>query len=162
MKLGIISDTHDRGEWVEVALAEFRRRGADRLIHCGDVTSPKTVALFAGRAVDFVLGNCDWDPGALEQAMTRIDATLHRPFGELELAGRRIAWIHGDDIGLFRSVENANHYDYLFYGHSHVAEQHRTGNTLVVNPGALHRVRDRQIALLDFATGDVEPITLKG
>lgn len=162
MKLGIISDTHDRGEWIAIALAEFRRRGADRLIHCGDVTGSETVALFAGWTVDFVLGNCDWDHGTLESTMTRIGAALHRPFGELELSGKRIAWIHSDDIALFRSLENANHYDYLFYGHTHVAEQHRTGDTLVVNPGALHRVRDRQVALVDLATGDVEPITLKG
>jgi len=162
MKLGIISDSHDRSEWVEVALAEFRRQGAHRLIHCGDITSPKTIALFAGWDVDFVLGNCDWDPVALESAMSRIGARLHKPFGELDLDGRSVAWLHSDDARLFHSLEHADHYDYLFYGHSHVAEQHRTGRTLVVNAGALHRVRDRTVAVLDCATGEVEPITLKG
>jgi putative phosphoesterase len=160
MKLGIISDTHDRTDWVERALVEFRRRGVDRIIHCGDVTEPNTVDVFAGWATDFVLGNCDWQPGILETAISQIGATLHKPFGELTLGGTTIAWIHSDDAGLFHSLEHADHYDYLFYGHTHVAEQHRSGKTLVINPGALHRVRIRTCAVLDVGTGALESIVL--
>jgi putative phosphoesterase len=160
MKLGIISDTHDRAERVAQALAEFRRRGVERIVHCGDVTGPRIVQLFDGWTADFVLGNCDWDPGGLERAMTGVGATLHQPFGELELAGRRIAWIHSHDERLFQALEYADHYDYLFYGHTHVAEQHRTGKTLVVNPGALHRARVKQCGVLDTETGIVETVVL--
>src|SRR4051812_23518331 len=115
MKLGIISDTHDRVERVVTALDLFRSKGVDRLIHCGDVTSAQTVELFQGWTVDFVLGNCDWNPVELESAMKKIGATLHRPFGELDLGSLKIAWIHSDDAQLFQSLENANHWDYLFY-----------------------------------------------
>jgi putative phosphoesterase len=160
MKLGIISDTHDRIERLAVALKLFREDGVERLIHCGDVTSPSTVAAFAGWNVEFVLGNCDWDPPALEIAVSNIGGKLHEKFGELELLGRKIAWIHSDNASLFRALENADHYDYLFYGHTHVAEQHRAGKTLVCNPGALHRVRTPTFAVLDVVRDAIESIQL--
>jgi uncharacterized protein len=160
MKLGIISDTHDRVERVAAALALFADRGVDRLIHCGDVTGPDTVAAFAGWNVEFVLGNCDWNPSSLEKAAKQIGGMLHERFGDLELLGRKIAWIHSDNAVLFRALENADHYDYLFYGHTHEAEQHRTGKTLVCNPGALHRVRIPTCAVLDLVIDDIESIHL--
>ena len=161
MKLGIISDTHDRVERVAIALEMLRDRGVERLIHCGDVTSPKTVAEFAGWQIDFVLGNCDWNSDALAVAVNQIGGVFHERFGELELHDRKIAWIHSDNATLFRALENAGHYDYLFYGHTHEAEQHHTGKTLVCNPGALHRVRTPTCAVLDLAKSEIETIELR-
>ncbi len=149
MKLGIISDTHDRIDRVHAALELLRHQGADRLIHCGDITRPETVSHFRGWQIDFVLGNCDWQPDELQAAIAAIGGTLHDQFGHLEIMNRAIAWIHSDNAALFQSLEYANHYDYLFYGHTHVAEQHRTGKTLVCNPGALHRVKWPSVMVLE-------------
>ncbi|MFL5328116.1 MAG: metallophosphoesterase family protein [Gemmataceae bacterium] len=160
MKLGILSDSHDRVERIELALAEFQKRGVERLIHCGDITGPTTVYAFAGWTVDFTLGNCDWDPDALDKSIREMGGTLHPEFGDLELAGKRIAWTHSHNAMLFRRLEHSDDYDYLFYGHTHVAEQHITGRTLVMNPGALHRVRDKQCAVLDLSSGQIETIWL--
>jgi len=161
MKLGIISDTHDRTEAVASALIEFQARRVERLIHCGDVTGPKTVAAFAGWTVDFVLGNCDWDPEALETAIGNIGGTLHPSFGQLEMAGLSIAWIHSHDHGLFKSLAYADHYDYLFYGHTHVAAQNQLGKTKVINPGALHRVTEPTIGVLDLGKQQYESIVVR-
>lgn len=160
MLLGIMSDSHDRVERVVAALDLFRRRGVDRVLHCGDIASPQSVALWTGWTVDFVLGNCDWDPAGLTLAIEAIGGKLHRPFGDLEIEGTRIAWLHSDDADLFRSLERADHYDWLFYGHTHVAERHATGTTQVVNPGALHRVRTPSVALLELPAGvlTIEPL----
>lgn len=160
MKLGIISDTHDRVERVCLALARLNELGAERLIHCGDVTRPETVSHFRDWQIDFVLGNCDWQPDELSSAITSIGGTLHDRFGELTIEDRAIAWIHSDNASLFRSLEYANHYDYLFYGHTHVAEQHRTGKTLVCNPGALHRVKWPTVSLLDLESHEVLKIDI--
>lgn len=160
MKLGILSDSHDKVDNVGRALDEFRKRRVSRIIHCGDITSPETAELFQGWMADFVLGNCDWNPDGLESTLNRMGATLHRPFGQLELSGKIIAWIHSDDLGLFRSLENADHYDFLFYGHTHIAEQHQTGKTLVCNPGALQRARVKSCAVLNLDTGRIEPIPI--
>jgi putative phosphoesterase len=160
MKLGILSDSHDRVDWVERALAAFDTRGVERLIHCGDVTGAKTVFAFAGRTVDFTLGNCDWDPDALRTAVREIGGTMHPQFGDLQLDGRRIAWTHSHDARLFHQLEFCNDYDYLFYGHTHEAEHHYTNKTRVVNPGALHRVTGKRVAVLDLVSGELESVLL--
>ena len=40
MLVGILSDTHDRLTTLEKALAEFKRRKVDAVIHCGDLVAP--------------------------------------------------------------------------------------------------------------------------
>ena len=72
--------------------------------------------------------------------------------------GRRF---HGDIRQLFQDVEHCGHYDYLFYGHTHQAKQHRTGPTLVVNPGALHRARVKTFVLLDLTNGELESVIVE-
>jgi predicted phosphodiesterase len=93
--------------------------------------------------------------------MAETEAVLHDPFGHLELAGRQIAWIHGDKARLFHDVETSGHFDYLFYGHSHRAEQHQTGPTRVVNPGALHRAKVKTFVVLDLASGELQTVTVE-
>ena len=136
MKIAVVSDTHNRHEITARALAEVRKRGIETVIHCGDIEDAETVALFRGFTAHLVFGNCDDDREGLRAAMLAAKATLHEPFGHLELAGTKLAFIHSDDRSLFRSIENSSAYDFLFYGHSHVREDHWTGPTHVVNPGA--------------------------
>ncbi len=57
-----------------------------------------------------------------------------------------------------RQLENADFFDYVFYGHTHVREQHRTGRTLVANPGALFRANPKTCIVLDLLTGEIKPI----
>ena len=162
MKLGILSDTHDRFDTVRVALERFREQGVEMILHCGDIESADTVRLFAGTPTHFVFGNCDWQPDLLRYAIAEIGATLHEPFGELEVAGKKIAFVHSHIRALFQELQSADRFDYLFYGHTHVAEQHQVGKTLVVNPGALQRAREKSCLVLNSATWELEtiPVTL--
>jgi putative phosphoesterase len=160
MKIGVLSDSHGRVDAVETALAKFRNRGVELVIHCGDIDEAATIPAFAGWTVHFVYGNCDSDRAGIKQAIAAIGGTLHEPFGHLELAGKQIAWLHGDNAGLKHDVEVSGHYDYLFYGHTHVAEHHLVGKTLVVNPGALFRARPKSCLVLDLASGDRETILI--
>ena len=43
---------------------------------------------------------------------------------------------------------------------SHVAAEHRTGRTRVINPGALFRARPKSLVIVDLKSGDVEPVTV--
>jgi uncharacterized protein len=158
MRIAIVSDTHGRQATVRHLLDLIGRRQIALVLHCGDIDDPPTVELFRSIPTHFVLGNCDFDEEDLRQAMDRTGAVLHQPFGTLELAGRKIAWLHGDDKRLLQDLENSEHFDYLFYGHTHRAEQHRSGPTLVVNPGALHRARPRTFAILDLDHQELESI----
>lgn len=160
MQIAILSDTHDRHATVETALTLLRERGITTILHCGDIESPATVDLFAGLTAHFVFGNCDWDQHALRRAMAKIGATIHEPFGHVELEGINIAFLHGHEPGLMRDVENSGHFDFLFYGHTHEAKEHVIGPTRVINPGALHRARPKTLVLLDLATRQVESLVV--
>jgi putative phosphoesterase len=173
MRIGIVSDTHDNSVAVEEAVERFRARGVERVLHCGDIESPETVRLFAGLPTHFVFGNCDgeWHPPdaarrpgrdytKLRDAMAAVGANVQEPFGHLELAGKKLAWVHGDDATLLRSLENSDHFDYLFHGHTHVAKENAVGRTRVINPGALYRVRVRTCLVLDLDTGETESLVI--
>lgn len=160
MRIGIVSDTHGRNVTTGLALAELRERGITTVLHCGDIDGPETVALFRGLTAHFVFGNCDDDREAIREAVAAIGATLHEPFGHLELEGKNIAFVHGDDKALMRELEQSEAFDYLFYGHTHHREEHRTGPTRVLNPGALHRANPKTFLVLDLARDVVETVVV--
>jgi putative phosphoesterase len=162
MKIGIVSDTHGRQLNARLALDELRRRGVEVVLHCGDIDDAPTVSLFEGLTAHFVFGNCDGDRAALRERMAQVGAQLHDNFGHVELDGVAIAFIHGDDKGLSEELEQSGCYDFLFYGHTHVAKEHRTGRTRVINPGALDRARPKSFAVLDLQTRDLESIEIPG
>src|SRR2546423_12751857 len=112
MRIGIVSDTHSRYRTVEVALALLRQRGVTTVLHCGDIEDAAVVEQFRGLDVHFVFGNCDTERADLRTAMAAVGATLHEPFGHLEVAGKQIAFLHGDDASLLRDLIASGAYDY--------------------------------------------------
>jgi uncharacterized protein len=161
MKIGVVSDTHSRHATVSQVLAELQARGVTTVIHCGDIEDPETVLLFRGLTTHFVFGNCDGDKTGLRTAMAEVGATLHENFGHVEIAGRKIAFLHSDDKRMFHDVEYSGAYDFLFYGHTHQPKEHLTGPTRVINPGALHRARPKQFIVLDLPDGAIEPVEVE-
>lgn len=159
MLIAVISDTHSRTVSVQSALDIAQARGAEVILHCGDICDDETVHLFPA-CTHFVWGNCDYLRDDIERAITDIGGTLHGDWGQLELANRSIAFVHGDNRMLLSELEYADAFDFLFHGHTHVAKEHRVGRTRVINPGALQRVAVRTFVLLDMATGEVESITV--
>src|SRR5688572_10851495 len=127
MKIAILSDTHNQLARTSKALELARRRGAELVLHCGDIEDAPAVALFAGWAAHFVFGNCDYDRVALADAITDVGATLHDRFGHLEIDGKKLAFLHGHDDRLLRDLIQSGAYDYLFHGHTHVARDERVG-----------------------------------
>jgi putative phosphoesterase len=158
MRIGIVSDSHGNSGMVLAALDRLRDRGIQTVIHCGDIDDASTVHLFEDFATHFVFGNCDHDRFGIRRAVAVAGLTLHEPFGRLEVAGKKLAFLHGDDRRLFLELEQSDTYDYLFYGHTHQAAEHQTGKTHVINPGALHRARPKSILALDLDSGERESV----
>ena len=159
MLLAVLSDTHGRVATVAAALKIVADRKADVLVHCGDIDDASTVGLFPA-GTHFVWGNCDGDRDGIEEAVADAGCTMHGAWGHLELAGRAVAFTHGDDKALLHELERSGAFDFVFYGHTHVAKEHRTGRTRVINPGALHRAIPKSFILLDAATGELERVEL--
>lgn len=161
MKIAILSDSHDALARVSKALTLARARGAELVIHCGDITSPTVVHLFEEWPAHFVFGNCDWDRAALAEAMREAGATLHENFGHLEIDGKNLAFLHGHEPGLMDDLLQSGAYDYLFHGHTHVAVDHVKGSTRVINPGALQRAAVKTFVVLDPAGGRAESVVVE-
>jgi uncharacterized protein len=158
MKIGVVSDTHGKLEITQTAIRLLCERGSELILHCGDIDTTDTVRLFRELPTHFVFGNWDHSRTRMSAAMREIGAVGHDGPGQIEVAGKRIAWLHGHVRGERPRLESAGAFHFLFYGHSHKAEAHRTGPTLVLNPGALHRARPKTVALVDLATGEWEHV----
>jgi putative phosphoesterase len=152
--VGILSDTHDRIAAATAAIELLRARGAEYFIHCGDVGSEPILDLLAGLPAAFVFGNNDWDRRGLERYAASIDVRCLGDAGELELGGKRFFVTHGDDTRVMRRAIDSQQFDYVLYGHTHVARDDRVdgSRTRVINPGALHRAREKTVATLDTVT----------
>jgi putative phosphoesterase len=150
MKIGVVSDTHGHLGSTTAAVGLLQQEDISVVLHCGDLGSPDVVPLFAPWPTHFVFGNVDYDAAELIQAIEDCGQTCHTEFGSLELAGRQIAWLHSDNRDLFEKTIRSGDWDLVCYGHTHVAEQHRVGRTLVLNPGALYRANPRTIAIVDL------------
>lgn len=152
MKLGILSDTHGQVRRTRAAAEQLKARGVEAVIHCGDIGSQavllELVEAFAPPAIPVhaVYGNVDYDD------YVGAGIELHGRFADLELGGRRIAIVHGDDGGRLYVACTSGRYDYVFTGHTHAREDRRQGRTRIINPGALQRTPQPGVAVLDLET----------
>jgi putative phosphoesterase len=149
MKIGIISDTHDRIERTNRAVKILKDEGAEALIHCGDLTMPDMVYECGILPASFVFGNNDDDEEGIRRAIEAIGGLCLDWGGEVTLGGKRIAVTHGHRVKDVRRLAEAKP-DYLLFGHSHIPTDDRDGPTRWINPGALHRAEAWTVAVLDL------------
>jgi uncharacterized protein len=160
MIIGIVSDTHGHVEFTRPAVRMLASFDVELVIHCGDIGSAEIVRLFQPWPAHFVFGNVDSPVEALRDAILAAGQTCHERFGTLELARRKIAFLHGDDVPRLRETIESGHYDLVCSGHTHQAEQRSRGNTLVVNPGALFRAQPHSIAIARLPQMEVTHVTV--
>jgi putative phosphoesterase len=156
MLIGILSDTHDRVDAMAAGVALLKKAGAEFFVHCGDVGSERVLDHLAGLPSAFVFGNTDWDRAALARYAESIGVACHGTLADLELGGKKVAVTHGDEPKVKQRILSERRHDYLLQGHTHVRADERVGSTRVINPGALHRAREKTVATLDTETGEVK------
>lgn len=156
MIVGVLSDTHSEIVRTRVAVDLLRSRGAEVLIHCGDLAGPEIVEICSVLPFYFVFGNWDADMTAiLEEAAREHGARCLGWGGEITLAGKWIGVVHGHlTMDLRPLMERVP--DYLFSGHSHEAWDRMQGTVRRVNPGALHRAEVYSVAVVDLGYGEVK------
>ena len=121
MLLGVISDTHGllRPEAVEAL------RGAQQVIHAGDVGSPEILKKLATIApVTAVRGNVDKDAWAQQLPETQV----------LETGGISIYLLH--DLARLDVKPEAAGFRVVISGHSHIPKQEVRNGVLYFNPGS--------------------------
>lgn len=162
MKIGILSDTHGNVARTATAAEVLLGRGADALIHCGDIGSLQAFELLQERcgshgvSLYAVLGNVDLYNPDLSLSPAR---NLSR-FLECRLDGRDAAILHGDDGRAWSGAVEAGRYTYVFSGHTHAPEDRTIGTTRLINPGAVTRARHPTVAILDLDCNALEYLPL--
>lgn len=150
MLIGVLSDSHGRADTTARAVHALLDRGAQMLIHLGDLEAEAVIDELVGHNARIVFGNCDWDEQALAHHAELVGVRVDHPLGLAEVDGKRIAFTHGHLPRVMQDAMNDG-VDYLLYGHSHTVSDERCGRTRLINPGALFRAPRYTVALLDPA-----------
>ncbi len=164
MRVGIVSDTHDRLEAIELAVARFNDIGVKHVFHAGDLISPFTASVFKSLKAELhiVWGNNDGDKPLLTEKFRGI-AKIYGNFMDIELNGRRIAMLHGVNEGIVKALAKCGEYSLIIRGHTHKPEIRRESKTLIVNPGAAsgYLTEKKTIAIVNLETMEAELLTLE-
>ncbi|MBC7896989.1 MAG: metallophosphoesterase [Cytophagaceae bacterium] len=163
MKVGLLSDTHDRLPAIESLLTYMQGLGVHMVLHAGDFCAPFALKPFVdlNMPVIGVFGRNDGDREGLRAFAQRgVGIELFEGPHSMELGGKRILMVH--DIGEAnpRSLEN---HQIVLHGFTHREEMKHRADTLIVNPGEgcgwLHG--EPSGAILDLQTSDVQFFKLR-
>ena len=134
MKIGIISDSHDRLPALKQALAAVLARNVSAILHAGDFVAPFAAKLLAeaardaGTPIHCIYGNNDGERAGLAKLLPQIqDGPLR-----LDLAGRTIVMNH--DLESLGQADLAGA-DIIVTGHTHHAGSGARGGVFYVDPG---------------------------
>lgn len=150
MKIGIISDSHDRIENLNKAIEISKEEGVESLIHCGDLCAPfmiKELSKFSGN-IDVISGNICDEHLTEKFSNDNSNVNFHGDSAELDLGGRKIVVVHNPQIA--KSLAKSGDYDAVLYGHDHTKNFETLGNkdkesntkTILANPGEIAGVKN--------------------
>jgi len=131
-KIIIISDSHDNLPNIDEALRIIKREKIETMIHCGDLTSVRTLNYlrrnFFGK-IYLALGNADYNLEEKEEDNLKIFSD----FGEICLGDKKIGFCHEPAKAKKFLAEGG--FDLIFYGHTHRPWEENIGRTRFINPG---------------------------
>ena len=178
MRIGVLSDTHDRLPMIAAAVSRFSEVGAETVLHAGDLVSPIVAEAFSLLACPLiaVFGNNDGDRLYLTERFARLDVgTFFGEYHTFSLCGRNIVLMHQP-----RSIDplaESGQFDLIVYGHTHRIDVRRsasdsnvfaegrpasTRSPSILNPGeACGWLTGRATAaIVDLATMQIDVIDL--
>jgi len=164
MKIGIVSDSHGKADRLRRALHLLRERGAEVLVHCGDVGSADCVAALAETRLPAyaVAGNMDRHVRRLGDEAVRCGVHFSDDAAVVDIGGGRLLGVvHGNDEAALSRLLADERVVYLCRGHTHRRSDDRAGGTRIINPGALHHARPATVALLDTESDTLESIEVR-
>ncbi len=157
MKIGVISDTHDRLPTFRRAMSFFTRLKVEAIFHAGDFIAPFAAELISPKQVSMpvycVYGNNDGEREGLKRMLPQVqDGPL-----QVELGGRKIVMGHFIDWLTKDQIASA---DVVISGHTHEVVNESRDGRLMLNPGeCCGWVNDKPtIATLDLATLEAQII----
>lgn len=144
MKICIVSDSHDNRFLLAAAVKDAKQRGAEAVLHCGDVVAPTTLRILnpIGLPVHVIHGNNMGDTYAMSTLSQDPESVIqyHGQDAGLTLAERRIFIVHYPHYA--RAMATSADWDLVCCGHDHRATIDYIRNinnqeTLFINPGTV-------------------------
>ena len=154
--MGIISDTHENEKAIEKAVEIFRQKNPEFVVHCGDIISPPMLEYFKDLKMKFVFGNNDGEKNGLNNMAKKLGFEEITDEKEFEYKGKKFYVYHGTNSEKLDAAIKSNKYNYVLTGHTHIKKDEKTGNTRVINPGALFRIYPYTVAMLDVEKDELE------
>ena len=149
--IGLISDSH--GEWLRTreAIQLLKSKECECILHMGDIETHEVLDELACNNVSMVFGNCDFVTRLQDYAIS-LGLDVQHPAGTIEVGGKRIAFLHGDDASQYHCFLQDDGIDVVVHGHTHEKRDEMVNNTRCINPGALHRALVYTVAVLDTSS----------
>lgn len=139
MKIGIISDTHDRIVNVDKFINWCKKNSPEVIIHCGDVATSSTLQHLLNNVSSSLylsLGNAEINPEEIKTLQNFIEKLfVFENFGELEVKNIKIAFVHYPWVAKKLAQKNTHHF--IFYGHTHKPWTEKIDGVYLINPGNL-------------------------
>jgi putative phosphoesterase len=159
MKVCIVSDSHDNRFLLAAAVKDAKERGAEAVLHCGDVVAPTTLRILnpIGLPVHVIHGNNTGDMFSLSRLSHNEDSVVQY-YGQdagIELAEKKIFMVHYPHYA--EAMATTGDWDIVCCGHDHKACIREIKNinnttTLYINPGTVGGVG----AAPTYVMGDLE------
>lgn len=144
MKVCILSDSHDNRRLLGEAVEDAKARGAEAVLHCGDVVAPTTLRALRKfeLPVHVIHGNNTGDLYAMSKLSHEPDSIVryHGQDAVLHLAGRSAFLVHYPHYAAAMAL--TGDYDLVCCGHDHRASIRQVDNvkggiTHLLNPGTV-------------------------
>lgn len=125
MKIGLLSDSHKKVEYSQIAVDHLISEGAEFLIHCGDIVKEEMLMQLKNSGLRYVAvyGNND---SHLAEVHNRYNLVQEPHY--FKLAGTKFKLMH---LPFYMSADT----DIVLFGHTHTFECDFKNATLFLNPG---------------------------
>ena len=165
MKICILSDSHDNRELLKKAGEDAQKKGAQAIIHAGDVVAPSTLVVLIEYAlpVHVICGNNTGDLTAMHRLSSKPENKIqfYGHDATIELAGKKIFVVHYPHYA--EGMALTGKWDIVCCGHSHDVSIKTIKNilgteTVMLNPGTVGAVSAKPtyiLADLDSMTFEV-------
>lgn len=144
MKICIVSDSHDNRFLLQTAVMDAKARGAESVLHCGDVVAPTTLRILnpIGLPVHVIHGNNTGDMFSMSRLSNNDDSVV-KYYGQdagINLADKKIFMVHYPHYA--EAMATTGDWDIVMCGHDHKASIKEIKNikgemTLFINPGTV-------------------------
>jgi len=160
MKIAVMSDSHDRWDYLQQAIMIANNKGAEKLLFAGDFISPPGISVIGqfGGEVIMVWGNNDGEKiGLLEKAKENQVVNITGDIYEDKIGEINVYMNHYP-----RSAEIAAKsklYNLVIHGHTHQWRVEIINGITLLNPGEIQGSRgDVTFALVETETLEIEKV----